>query len=191
MINMTPEPSTRLIARAIDEFGRLRSVKLKREQKAGDEIGDLARSISTMLSSLQRYTSFLERMPRTLRHEIHNPLNNLSTSLENLAEEVQGAKDSKYLASARRGVARIGFILQGLADAASLEESLKSEEPETCDLAVLLTSYVKNCRLNHPNRTFHLYGHGHLYSWSRKGGGGNDFKTQFVSATLDTWLSSE
>ena len=141
-------------SRAIDEFGRLRPVKLKREQKAGDEIGDLARSISTMLSSLQRYTGFLERMPRTLRHEIHNPLNNLSTSLENLAEEVQEARDSKYLASARRGVARIGFILQGLADAASLEESLKSEEPETCDVAGLLTSYVRNCRLNHPDRAF-------------------------------------
>lgn len=141
-------------SRAIDEFGRLRPVKLKREQKAGDEIGDLARSISTMLSSLQRYTSFLERMPRTLRHEIHNPLNNLSTSLENLAAEVEETRDSKYLASARRGVARIGIILQGLADAASLEESLKSEEPENCDVAALLASYVPNCGLNHPNRAF-------------------------------------
>lgn len=148
-------------SRAIDEFGRLRLVKLKREQKAGDEIGELARSISTMLASLQRYTGFLERMPRTLRHEIHNPLNNLATSLENLAEEVQEAKDSKYLASARRGVVRIGFILQGLADAASLEESLKSEEPEACDLAALLASYVRNCRLNHPDRAFTYRGPTH------------------------------
>ena len=145
-------------SRAIDEFGRLRTVKLKREQKAGDEIGDLARSISTMLASLQRYTGFLERMPRTLRHEIHNPLNTLSTSLENLAEEVEGARDSKYLASARRGVARIGAILQGLADAASLEESLKSEAPETCDLAALISNYVYNINLNHAQREFRYRG---------------------------------
>ena len=144
--------------RAIDDFGRLRTVKLKREQKAGDEIGDLARSISTMLASLQRYTGFLERMPRTLRHEIHNPLNTLSTSLENLAEEVEGARDSKYLASARRGVARIGAILQGLADAASLEESLKSEAPDSCDLAALVVSYVRNMKLNHPGREFRYRG---------------------------------
>ena len=144
--------------RAIDEFGRLRAVKLKREQKAGDEIGDLARSISTMLASLQRYTGFLERMPRTLRHEIHNPLNTLSTSLENLAEEVEGARSSKYLASARRGVARIGSILQGLADAASLEESLKSEAPECCDLAALVASYVRNINLNQPRRELRYRG---------------------------------
>ena len=141
-------------SRAIDESGRLKIAKFRREQKAGDEIGDLARSISTMLSSLQRYTGFLERMPRTLRHEIHNPLNTLTTSLENLAEEVEQARNSKYLASARRGVARIGFILQGLADAASLEESLKTEAPETCDVAALVDSYVRNCALNHPQREF-------------------------------------
>ena len=141
-------------SRAIDEFGRLRIVKFRREQKAGDEVGDLARSISSMLSSLQRYTGFLERMPRTLRHEIHNPLNTLTTSLENLVEEVEQARDSKYLASARRGVARIGFILQGLADAASLEESLKSEAPESCDVTALVGSYVRNCALTHPQREF-------------------------------------
>ncbi len=144
--------------RAIDEFGRLQTVKLKREQKAGDEIGDLARSISAMLASLQRYTGFLERMPRTLRHEIHNPLNTLSTSLENLADEVEGARDSKYLASARRGVARIGAILQGLADAASLEESLRSETPEHCDIAALIASYVRNTNNNHPRREFRYRG---------------------------------
>ncbi|MCY4323959.1 MAG: ATP-binding protein [Gammaproteobacteria bacterium] len=137
--------------RAIDEFGRLQTVKLKREQKTGDEVGDLARSISTMLSDLQRYTGFLERMPRTLRHEIHNPLNTLSTSLENLADEVAGARDSKYLAAAQRGVARIGAILQGLADAASLEESLKSEMPENCDIAALIANYVYNTNNNHPH----------------------------------------
>ncbi len=149
--------------RAIDEFGRFQTVKLKREQKTGDEIGDLARSISTMLSDLQRYTGFLERMPRTLRHEIHNPLNTLSTSLENLSDEVEGARNSKYLAAARRGVARIGAILQGLADAASLEESLKSEKPESCDIAALIANYVHNTNNNHrhhdgPGREFRYRG---------------------------------
>ena len=63
---------------------------------AGDEIGDLARSVSNMLSKLHQHNTFLENMPRTLRHEINNPLNTLSTSLQNLAEENPEVRDSKY-----------------------------------------------------------------------------------------------
>jgi HAMP domain-containing protein len=92
---------------AIDEYGRLRIGELQREMNAGDEIGDLARSVSNMLSKLQQHNNFLESMPRTLRHEINNPLNTLSTSLQNLAEENPEVRDSKYLESAKRGVMRI------------------------------------------------------------------------------------
>jgi signal transduction histidine kinase len=56
---------------------------------AGDEIGDLARSVSNMLEKLKQHNGFLENMPRTLRHEINNPLNTLSTSLQNLARNTQ------------------------------------------------------------------------------------------------------
>ena len=58
---------------AIDSYGRLRTNTLIHEIEAGDEIGDLARSVSNMLSKLHRHNTFLESMPRTLRHEINNP----------------------------------------------------------------------------------------------------------------------
>lgn len=134
---------------AIDEYGRLRIGELQREMNAGDEIGDLARSVSNMLSKLHQHNTFLESMPRTLRHEINNPLNVLSTSLQNLAEESPEVQDSKYLESAKRGVMRIGIIVQNLADAANLEESLEAEEREVIDIAKLLENYVANCRITH------------------------------------------
>ena len=71
---------------AIDSYGRLKDVELKSEVQSGDEIGDLARSISNMLSKLRQHNTFLASMPRTLRHEINNPLNTLSTSLQNLQD---------------------------------------------------------------------------------------------------------
>jgi two-component system, OmpR family, sensor histidine kinase ChvG len=145
---------------AIDEYGRLRIGELQREMTSGDEIGDLARSVSNMLSKLQQHNNFLETMPRTLRHEINNPLNTLSTSLQNLAEENPDVRDSKYLESAKRGVMRIGVIVQNLADAANLEESLEAEEREVIDIAKLLENYVANCRITHKHCEFIYRGPG-------------------------------
>ncbi|MEM7080754.1 MAG: histidine kinase dimerization/phospho-acceptor domain-containing protein, partial [Pseudomonadota bacterium] len=146
---------------AIDPYGRLRTDELVSEMRAGDEIGDLARSVSNMLSKLHRHNTFLESMPRTLRHEINNPLNTLSTSLQNLAQEFPGLDDSKYLASAQRGVTRIGSIVQNLADAANLEDALDAEDLEPIDLDLLVENYVANCKLNHGNDQFHYRGPGH------------------------------
>jgi signal transduction histidine kinase len=143
---------------AIDVRGRLRRGGLLNEMNAGDEIGDLARSVSNMLEKLKQHNGFLENMPRTLRHEINNPLNTLSTSLQNLAEEHPDIDDSKYLESAKRGVNRIGSIVQNLADAANLEEALEAEELENIDLNELLASYVANCGSTHVGVTFQYKG---------------------------------
>ncbi len=145
---------------AIDSYGRLRIGELRNEMHAGDEIGDLARSVSNMLSRLHRHNTFLESMPRTLRHEINNPLNTLSTSLQNLAEEHPGVGQSKYLDSAKRGVHRIGSIVQNLADAANLEDALETEELEAVDIGELLENYVANCNLVHPQTNFFYRGPG-------------------------------
>ena len=145
---------------AIDEYGRLRTSFLESEMTAGDEIGDLARSVSNMLSKLHQHNTFLENMPRTLRHEINNPLNTLSTSLQNLAEENPDVMNSKYLESAQRGVTRIGAIVQNLADAANLEDSLEAEDMELVDLDQLLQNYVANCRVAHPHCDFVYKGPG-------------------------------
>jgi len=139
---------------AIDQHGRLKTNRLTNEMNAGDEIGDLARSVSHMLSKLHQHNRFLENMPRTLRHEINNPLNTLSTSLQNLAEENPDIRDSKYLESAKRGVMRIGAIVQNLADAANLEESLEAEDLEVLDIQELLKSYVANCSITHATTEF-------------------------------------
>ncbi len=134
---------------AIDIYGRLRANQLTAETSSGDEIGDLARSISNMLARLHQHTQFLENMPRTLRHEINNPLNTLSTSLQNLESESSEEDKARYLESAKRGVLRIGMIVQNLADAASLEDALEAEEFEVVDLHDLVEKYLIICRNVH------------------------------------------
>lgn len=143
---------------AIDIHGRLQTNQLKAETEAGDEIGDLARSISNMLAKLHQHNQFLETMPRTLRHEINNPLNTLSTSLQNLENETSEVARAKYLESAKRGVHRIGMIVQNLADSASLEEALESEEFEIVNLHMLVKNYMANSQTTHPDRNFEYRG---------------------------------
>ncbi len=143
---------------AIDKYGRLQTNQLKAETRSGDEIGDLARSISSMLSRLHQHNQFLENMPRTLRHEINNPLNTLSTSLQNLENETSEATKRKYLEAAKRGVIRIGMIVQNLADAASLEDALEAEEFEVVNLQDLIQNYLANCITAHPDRKFEYRG---------------------------------
>ncbi|MDE0223848.1 MAG: ATP-binding protein [Gammaproteobacteria bacterium] len=147
-------------AAAIDEYGRLRTLSLKAEQGAGDEIGDLSRSVSNVLTRLHQHNTFLENMPRTLRHEINNPLNTLSTSLQHLEHESPSAA-GKYLASAKRGVMLIGSIVQNLADAANLEESLQAEELEVIDMQQFLERYFANLTTTQKHREIVFRGTSH------------------------------
>ena len=147
-------------AAAIDQYGRLRTLSLTAERHAGDEIGDLSRSVSNVLTRLHQHNTFLENMPRTLRHEINNPLNTLSTSLQHLEHEGPSAA-SKYLASAKRGVMLIGSIVQNLADAANLEESLQAEELEVIDIQQFLERYVGNLKTTQKHREIVFRGVSH------------------------------
>jgi signal transduction histidine kinase len=143
---------------AIDADGRVLRAEVAAGRRAGDEVGDLSRTVSGLLARLARYASFREQIPRTLRHELSNPLNSLSTSLQNLVSERPDLMDSKYIQSAERGVARIGEIVEGLTDAASLEQALRDDEPEPVDLAAFVSRYVENFAAGCPQRRFSLRG---------------------------------
>lgn len=135
--------------RACDEWGRMYQSADIRGTHAGDEIGDLSRNIEQLLARLNRYQQFLSAIPRTLRHEINNPLNTAATSLEHLQSE---GGEKTYIDSAQRGLQRISAIVDSLAEAASLEDALNSDEVLPINLSALLSTYVKNqskrCPLN-------------------------------------------
>lgn len=104
-------------AAIIDARGRIGAHELAAERDAGDELGELSRTISALLGRLRRYNRFLESLPRTLRHEVTNPLNVIGTSLENLAEVVAVYGEHFALAHPRIRftceVARIPVMVSG------------------------------------------------------------------------------
>jgi len=135
---------------AISPEGRMREGHQIPERRSRDEVGDLSRSITDMLSRISHYNRYLESMPDTLAHELNNPLNVVNSSLENLASQHPEVSDSKYMARAQNGVNRLGSLLASLTEAGNLEEALKTEGHERFNLNEMISMYMDGYRESHP-----------------------------------------
>ena len=139
---------------AIDRHGRLKEGSKLAESRAGDEVGDLSRSIGNMLQRLSQYTQYLRGLPDTLAHEVSNPLNVVNSSLENLTNEFKGSKESTYYKRAQKGLKRIQSILKNLTEAANLEQALEAETFVIFDVAKLVQSYKEVYQSSNPEQSF-------------------------------------
>ena len=111
-----------------------------------DEVSDLRHHIHEMLSQLAGYERYLKQLPKTLRHELHNPLNRLSMALSLLEKETQHAQ----LDSAKHAVEQLKQIIASLSEATSIEESLNQGEPEPFSIGEMLNHYLKNSQTLNP-----------------------------------------
>ena len=136
---------------AIDARGRQVSARLRADADSGDELGELSRTISALLTRLQRHARFVESLPRTLRHELGNPLNSIATALQNLAEEPDDVARERLLERAGRGLTRLEQTLDALTEAADLEEALQGDARVRLDLAALLRGYLESFAMAHPH----------------------------------------
>lgn len=131
-------------ANMVNKEGRLVANKMVGQVDRDDSIGDLARSFSDVVSKLHEQQSFMATMPRTLSHEIKNPLNAISTSLENISDYPLDDEIKGYIDIAKRGLHRIESILSKLSSAANLEQALTNDELEPLDLNHFLTLYCQH-----------------------------------------------
>jgi len=105
---------------------------------AGDEVGDLSRSFSTVLRQLGNYNEYLRTLAAKLSHELRTPLTIVSSSLENLEHESLSSDARQYTARARDGAARLKKILSAMSEASRVEELMQHADPEEFDLHQLL-----------------------------------------------------
>jgi signal transduction histidine kinase len=138
-------------ASLVDETGRfINNIDLP-DSAHHDEIGELSRSFSCLLDKLNNYTCFLETVPRMLRHEILNPVNTISMSLQSLLNkqgqaETKGARD---ISTAGNAIEQLQLIVSSLTEAASIDDALTQDEAEIFDIAALLEEYVSNSQRKH------------------------------------------
>ncbi|HEY1875571.1 MAG TPA: ATP-binding protein [Steroidobacteraceae bacterium] len=124
------------------------------ETTARDELGDVARSFSTLLARLNAYTDYLRTLAGKLAHEIRTPLTIVRSSLENLEAEPSGDAAHTYLARARQGSERLNTILLAMGAASRVEEAIGSAERVDFDLVAVLDSAVAAYRSAFRARAF-------------------------------------
>jgi len=149
---------TKQTASLIDEKGRFTSSIELPDCDRGDEIGELSRGFSSLLGKLNSYTRFLETVPRMLRHEILNPVNTISMSLQNIKQR----NDSSDITVASDAIKQLQLIVSSLTEAANIDEALTQDDVEEIDIAALLSEYVDNSQIKHAD--VHLQ-----YSGDKKG----------------------
>jgi len=121
---------------------------------AGDEIGDLSRSFSSVLQQLGDYNDYLQTLASKLSHELRTPLTIVKSSLENLEHESLSKESAVYTARAKEGVERLRKILSAMSEASRTEELIEHAEPENFDLNKVIESTVAAYADAWPERRF-------------------------------------
>ncbi len=125
------------------------------ESKASDELGDVARSFSTLLLRLNEYTGYLRTLAGKLAHEIRTPLTIVRSSLDNLETEKSIPDSARvYLERARQGSDRLNAMLVAMGAATRVEEAIQSAERTRFDLVPVIASAVESYRIGFPQRQF-------------------------------------
>ncbi len=138
----------------LDTRGRFSSEPTLTDAKTSDEVGELSRDVQQVLRDLARYTAFLERIPRTLRHELSNPMSTVQTSLELLSDEQDPEQQARLRATAERGIQKLESTLGKVTEAASLEEALRDEDQRGFNVASVTRDAVESLARTTTDRRF-------------------------------------
>jgi two-component system sensor histidine kinase ChvG len=128
------------------------------DTEAADELGDVSRSFSLLLTRLDEYTHYLRTLAGKLAHEIRTPLAIMRSSLDNLETEPVSEAARTYLARAREGSERLHGILTAMGAASRVEESIQSAERISFDLAAMLRDAIGAYRMTFARHEFVLVG---------------------------------
>lgn len=142
------------VEHAVDARGRIKQIETS--ANVGDEIGDLSRSFTEVLSRLEEAAVYREQIAGRLSHELRTPIAVVRSSLENLRAPLSEKEQQTYLERAQGGLARLSHILARMTEASRLEQSIIDADRAHVDLAMLLTSSIEGYRQAYPGRRFDL-----------------------------------
>jgi len=131
-------------AEAITKDGRIHSTI--RNSGAGDEIGDLSRTLDSMLTQLKQQIEHREKMADNLEHEMRTPLAGIAASLKNLEQELDDPPRQivEYLRWAERDVQRLEDLLTRIREATTLKDALQQESMESFDLGRAVSMWLEH-----------------------------------------------
>ena len=109
----------------------------------GDEIGDLAESLSAMTRALYDRIDAIESFAADVAHELKNPLTSLRSAVEMFSRATDEESRQRLMNIVRTDVKRIDRLITDISDASRLDAELSRESRSPVDIARLLETIVE------------------------------------------------
>lgn len=146
----------RAVSASVDDDGRI--IGTLPAARANDELGQLQRHFSQMVDRLHGYNRYLESFSRRLSHELKTPVAVVRSSLENLSHSDSEVERTDYLQRAATATDRLRQILNGMSEAARLEQSFDHADKEIFDLAEVASQATAAYQGLDPGHRIHYLG---------------------------------
>lgn len=138
---------------AIASDGRVRGLP---GSDAQDEIGDLSRKLSSLLSRSAAYTQYLEALSGRLSHELRTPLSVVRTSIENLDRSSLDEQSRMLIDRASGGAEQLKSIIQGLVESTRLEQTVQQAQMQPIVVLDWLQGSLLRYRQVYPEYEFSI-----------------------------------
>ena len=122
--------------------GRERDVEVPRLPERGDEIGQLARSVSDMTTALRHRIDAVDSFAADVAHEIKNPLASLRSAVESLPKVSDPDTRSELEKIITHDVRRIDRLVTEISDASRIDAEMSRATFERIDLADLVRAII-------------------------------------------------
>ena len=141
LLNVMVARPIMLLARGADavRLQRGRALSLPDVAARRDEVGDLARSLDAMTTTLTTRMDAIERFAADVSHEIKNPLTSLRSAVETLEMNPPEPGRTRLLGILKHDVGRLDRLITDIASASRLDAELSRDAPRSVDLARLLS----------------------------------------------------
>jgi len=144
---------------AVSKDGR---VKAFAASDASDEIGELSRTLGSLLGRTKHYTHYLEALSSRLSHELRTPLSVVKTSIENIDVDKLDDETQSLLQRAGGGADQLGHIIRALVESTRLEQTVQQAQKVAIPLDAFLEGAKERYQQVYPEITFdteHVGGH--------------------------------
>jgi two-component system sensor histidine kinase ChvG len=121
---------------------RARAISFPDLEGRRDEIGDLARSLETMTTTLSERMDAIERFAADVSHEIKNPLTSIRSALETLELVKTAEQRERLTALLQQDVRRLDRLITDISNASRLDAELARDRLRVVDLNALLGEVV-------------------------------------------------
>ncbi|WP_417502162.1 ATP-binding protein [Marinobacter sp.] len=142
----------RAVSATIDQDGRI--IGTLPGSGAKDELGQLQNHFAQMADRLHGYNRYLESFSKRLSHELKTPVAVVRSSLENLSHAETEDERSQYIGRAAKATERLRQILNGMSEAARLEQSFDHADKEHFDLAEVISQASAAYKALDPDHQF-------------------------------------